>query len=259
LPVSDRLAFLNYIMGSLATTLSAKLNTARVPLKGLRDNEVTLSQKRNIRNGLEHQISRVENSREKGYERRVAELREQLARAERDDEPIERQHEILARKALKESEQEKFQALREVNEQLEAWFTIVSLPAFLFSMERSLHSSHRLLSLSSACCHLFPPRQVSLTVARSRRVLSVLLCSMHWTIGSLAKPLSPRLQMRFWIVPTPAALARLMPQSWSGSARLSTRVSREVLSVPGAILHPHQGPLQLVSLSLLPLLSQCMN
>lgn len=112
--VSDRLAFLNFLAGSLAGTLSAKLNTARAPLKGLRDNEVTLSQRRNVRNGLEYQISRAENSQERGHEKRAAELRGQLAKAESDDEPLEKQHEILLRKALKESELQKFQALREV-------------------------------------------------------------------------------------------------------------------------------------------------
>jgi hypothetical protein len=108
------LAFLNYTAGSLAKTLSTKLNTARAPFKELRDNEVTLLQKRNIRNGMELQISRVENSREKGYERHLADLKAQLAKAESDDEPLEKQHEILLRKALKESELQKFQALREV-------------------------------------------------------------------------------------------------------------------------------------------------
>jgi hypothetical protein len=111
---SDRLAFLNYTAGSLAKTLSTKLNTARAPFKELRDFEGPLLQKRNIRNGMELQISRVENSREKGYEKHLAELKGQLAKAEYDDEPLEKQHEILLRKALKESERQKFQALREV-------------------------------------------------------------------------------------------------------------------------------------------------
>jgi hypothetical protein len=114
--VSDRLAFLNYTAGSLATTLSAKLNTARVPLKELRNSETALAQRRNVTNGLEQQISRVENSRERGYEKRLAELREQLAKAHCDDEPVEKQHDILLRKALRESERLKFQALREVIE-----------------------------------------------------------------------------------------------------------------------------------------------
>ncbi|KAH9968955.1 Eisosome component PIL1-domain-containing protein [Russula dissimulans] len=114
--VSDRLAFLNYVSGALATTLSVKLDKARVPLKELRDNEVALTQRRNIRAGLEQQISRLENSR--GYEKRIAELKAQLAKAENDDEALEKQHEIILRRALKESEHQKFQALREYGEKL---------------------------------------------------------------------------------------------------------------------------------------------
>ena len=114
--VSDRLGFLNYIAASLATTLNTKLNTARLPLKELRNNEAALFQKRSIRTGLEQQISRVENSRERGYEKRLAELKEQLAKAESDDEPAEKQHDILLRQSLRESEQMKFQAFREVIE-----------------------------------------------------------------------------------------------------------------------------------------------
>lgn len=116
--VSDRLGFLNYITAELATTLSTKLNTARLPLKELRDNEVALAQKHSIHTGLEQQISRVENSKEKGNEKRLAELKEQLAKAKSDDEPAEKQHDILLRKALRESEQVKFQALREYGEKL---------------------------------------------------------------------------------------------------------------------------------------------
>jgi hypothetical protein len=92
-----------------------KLNTARIPLKELRDNEVTLFQRRNFRAGLDSQITRIENNPEKGYEKRVAELKGQLAKAESDDEPLEKQHEVLLRRALRESELQKFQALREVN------------------------------------------------------------------------------------------------------------------------------------------------
>jgi hypothetical protein len=140
-----------------------KLNTARVPLKELRNSETALAQKRSVRTGLELQISRVENNREKGFEKRLAELREQLAKAESDDEPAEKQYDILTRKALNESELQKFQAFREVTEIPWAQLTIVSSP--FLSMEKSLRSSHRLLSLSSLLCHLFPRRQVSLTVA----------------------------------------------------------------------------------------------
>jgi hypothetical protein len=131
LAVSDRLGFLNYIAASLATTLSAKLNTARLPLKELRNSEVALTQKRSIHTGLEQQISRIENSREKGSEKRLAELKEQLAKVKSENEPAEKQYDILLRKALKESEQVKFQALREVIQVVWAQLNIVSLLPFL--------------------------------------------------------------------------------------------------------------------------------
>ncbi len=118
--VSDRLAFLNYLVGSLSGTLSGKLNTARIPLKTLRDDEVALTQKRNVCIGMENQISRLEHTQERGNERHIAELKEQLARAEKDKEPFEKDHEILVRKALRDSEQQKFQALREVSGLLSA-------------------------------------------------------------------------------------------------------------------------------------------
>ncbi|KAH9175368.1 Eisosome component PIL1/LSP1 [Lactarius sanguifluus] len=116
--VSDRLAFLNFIAGSLSGTLAMKLDAARAPFKALRDDEVALTQRRNGRANLQNQIARLEHSQEKGSEKRIAEIKEQLAKAEKDDEPAERDHKILLRKALKESEQEKFQALREYGEKL---------------------------------------------------------------------------------------------------------------------------------------------
>jgi uncharacterized protein YdcH (DUF465 family) len=192
--VSDRLGFLNYTAASLATTLSAKLNTARLPLKELRGNETALSQKLSVHTGLEQQISRVENSREKGYEKRLAELKEQLAKVKSDDEPAEKQHDILLRKSLRESEQIKFQALREVIEIVWAQFTIDSLLPFP-STEKSSRSSHKLLSLSSLFCPPFPRHQANLTRPWRRRAPSVHLCSMHWITGSLAKPLSPHPRM----------------------------------------------------------------
>ncbi|THH04437.1 hypothetical protein EW146_g10178, partial [Bondarzewia mesenterica] len=116
--ISDRLAFLNYVSGSLANTLAVKLNAARTPLKGLRDNETALTTRRNVRAGLRNQIARVEHGQEKGYEKRLVELKDQLAKAEREDEPLEKEHQILMRKALKESEQLKWEAFREYGEKL---------------------------------------------------------------------------------------------------------------------------------------------
>ncbi|KAI0314471.1 Eisosome component PIL1-domain-containing protein [Amylostereum chailletii] len=116
--VTDRLAFLNYISGSLANTLAQKLNAARTPFKALRDNEVALTARRNARAGLQTQIARLEHGQERGYEKRIVELREQLRKAEHDDEPLEKEHEILKRKAIRESEQLKFEAMREYGEKL---------------------------------------------------------------------------------------------------------------------------------------------
>ena len=88
---------------------------------------MALTQRHNIHAGIELQISRVENGRERGYEKHLAELKEQLAKVKSDDEPAEKQHNILLRKALRESEQVKFQALREVIEIVWARLSITSL------------------------------------------------------------------------------------------------------------------------------------
>lgn len=125
------MAFLNYTAGSLASTASRKLITARLPLKELRDNEAALAQTHNIRTGLEQQVSRVESSKEKGYEKRLAELKEQLTKAQSDDETAEKQHDILLRRALKESELQRFQALREVIEMLRAQLNYCLIASFL--------------------------------------------------------------------------------------------------------------------------------
>ncbi|KDQ63684.1 hypothetical protein JAAARDRAFT_53873 [Jaapia argillacea MUCL 33604] len=116
--VSDRLAWLNFIQGTLASSLAAKLDAARTPLKGLRDAEAGLLPRRNIRNGMQLQISRIEHEQAKGMEARIGQLREQLKKAELEDEPLEREIDILKRKALRESEAIKWEALREYGEKL---------------------------------------------------------------------------------------------------------------------------------------------
>jgi len=114
IPVTDRLAYLNFVQGSLANTLAIKLDNARTPFKVLRDAEAALTPRRNIRAGLSMQISRMEHDQQKGMEKRLAELREQLRKAEDEDEAKEKQVEILKRRAVKESEQQKWDAIREV-------------------------------------------------------------------------------------------------------------------------------------------------
>ncbi|KAF9229348.1 hypothetical protein BS17DRAFT_17896 [Gyrodon lividus] len=116
--VTDRLAYLNFVQGSLSASLSVKLDAARSPLKALRAAETNIAPKRNIRAGLRNQIARLEHSKEKGAERRVAELKDQLVRAEKNDEHLEKEIELLKRKAVRESEQVKWDAIREYAEKL---------------------------------------------------------------------------------------------------------------------------------------------
>ena len=113
--MTDRLAYLNFVHGSLAETLAVRLDESRAQLKALRDAERALEPKRNIRAGLETQIGRLQHEQARGSERRVAELKPQLAKAEAEDEQAEKQVEILKRKAVAESEKVKWEALREVN------------------------------------------------------------------------------------------------------------------------------------------------
>ncbi|EAU93037.1 hypothetical protein CC1G_06757 [Coprinopsis cinerea okayama7 len=111
--VTDRLAYLNFVHGSLASTLAQRLNTARGPFKALRDAESALQPRRNIRAGLQAQISKVENDPKK-----AADLREQLRKAELEDAQAEKEIELLKRKAVRESEQLKWEAIREYAEKL---------------------------------------------------------------------------------------------------------------------------------------------
>ena len=112
--VTDRLAYLNFVQGSLASSLSTKLDASRAPLKALRDLETNITPRRNIRAGIQLQINRVEHEQQKGTDKRLADLRDQLKKAEADDQPAEREIEIAKRKAVRESEQLKWEALREV-------------------------------------------------------------------------------------------------------------------------------------------------
>lgn len=116
--VTDRLAYLNFVQGSLASSVAIKLNNARAPFKALRDAEAALVPKRNLRAGLRTQISRIEHSQDKSMERKLPELKQTLAKAELVDEPLEKELEILKRKAVRESEAQKWDAIREFGEKL---------------------------------------------------------------------------------------------------------------------------------------------
>ena len=110
------MGWLNFVHGSLATHLASKLDAARSPFKALRDAENALLPRRNIRNGLQNQISRLEYEQgNKEKQQRMQELKVQLQRAEAEDAAAEKDLEILKRKAIRESEQLKWEAIREVS------------------------------------------------------------------------------------------------------------------------------------------------
>jgi hypothetical protein len=112
--VTDRLAYLNFVKGSLASSLAQKLNTGRGPLKALREAENGLLPRKSARANLFNLVAKLENDHQKGSEKRIAELREQLKKAEQDCEIHEKELEILKRKAIKDSETAKWEAIREV-------------------------------------------------------------------------------------------------------------------------------------------------
>lgn len=112
--MTDRLAYLNFVQGTLTTTLASKLDAARSPFKSLRDAETAIAPRRTIRTGLQTQIARLEHDVQKSQDRKLVDLREQLRKAEMEDASPEREIEVLKRKAVKESERLKWEAIREV-------------------------------------------------------------------------------------------------------------------------------------------------
>ena len=114
--VTDRLAYLNFVHGSLALSLANELNTSRAAFKRLRDAERALDPKRAARRNLQNQIGVLEHEQKKKNERQIEALRDELAKLEKDDAPAEAEIDVLKRKAISESERAKWAALREVNE-----------------------------------------------------------------------------------------------------------------------------------------------
>jgi hypothetical protein len=92
-----------------------KLDSARGPLKVYRNAESSLASRRNIRAGYDREISKLEVDRPRGHEKRIAELEQLLKNAEIDDDPLEKEVERLSRSAIRENEQLKWAALREVS------------------------------------------------------------------------------------------------------------------------------------------------
>ncbi|EKM61188.1 uncharacterized protein PHACADRAFT_168609 [Phanerochaete carnosa HHB-10118-sp] len=116
--VTDRLAWLSYVHGSLAGTLANKINSSRTTFKHLRDAENALAPRRNIRIGMQNQIAKMEHDQRKDQQQRMAELKVQLQKNEEEDAVMEKDIEISKRKAVRETEREKWEAIREFAEKL---------------------------------------------------------------------------------------------------------------------------------------------
>ncbi|KAG8748522.1 hypothetical protein FRC10_003656 [Ceratobasidium sp. 414] len=121
--VSDRIAYVNFVHGSLASDLSSSLDTARASYKSLREAETSLHPRRTIRSNMKAEIERIKAAGSAGKApangaERVAELQSQLAKAEADDAPQEREVALLRRRALIECEQKKWAAFREYGAKL---------------------------------------------------------------------------------------------------------------------------------------------
>ncbi|KAF9650497.1 hypothetical protein BDM02DRAFT_3112007 [Thelephora ganbajun] len=114
--VTDRLAYFQFVQGSLAASLAEKLDAARHPLKNLRDKEDALAARRNIRNTREQQIAKLELS--SGNEKKIHDLEELLKQSDAEDEVLEKEVQLLERKAIKDSEHAKWEAIREYGEKL---------------------------------------------------------------------------------------------------------------------------------------------
>lgn len=113
--VVDRLAYLTFVQGGLTATLAASVDASRSPLKALRDAEAQLQPRRNTRNNYELQISRMKNENKLGTEAKIKEFESLLARAEAQDEPLEKEIELLKRKAIIDSETQRWDAIKEVS------------------------------------------------------------------------------------------------------------------------------------------------
>lgn len=179
--MSDRLAYLNFVHGTIASTLAGKLDASRATFKELRNAENNLTPKRNLRYSLKNQIARIKADNQRGMEKRLAELEKQLAQAEEDDEALEKEVSLLKRRALAESEREKWAAIREVS-------------CFSLSLRFSSNTSCSMLRSLSFYLRPLHPSSVHCRLSRRHRAIPTkeprlqqrraLRCSMLWITTS---------------------------------------------------------------------------
>ncbi|KAH8102470.1 Eisosome component PIL1-domain-containing protein [Cristinia sonorae] len=116
--VSDRLGWLSYVQGTLAQTLANKLDAARAPYKELRAAEAKLTPHRTSRTNFENQIKKLETDNQRGKEQKIADLRAQIVKLDNEFRDVIAELEITKRKAFKQSEQLKWEAIREYSEKM---------------------------------------------------------------------------------------------------------------------------------------------
>jgi len=121
--VSDRIAYLNFAQGSIASELAKSLDAARASYKSLRDAETALHPRRTARSNMRAEIERIKAAGTSGKApangaERIAELQNQLSKADTDDAPQEREVALLKRRALVECERKKWAAFREYGAKL---------------------------------------------------------------------------------------------------------------------------------------------
>jgi len=122
--VSDRIAYLNFVQGTLASDLAKSLDSSRASYKSLRDAETALHPRRTARASMRAEIERIKAAASAGKApasgaERIAELEGQLSKAEQDDAPQEREVVLLKRRALIECERKKWAAFREYAAKIE--------------------------------------------------------------------------------------------------------------------------------------------
>jgi len=66
---------------------------------------------------MQIQLAKLEHDQQRGAEKKMAELKDQIRKAEIDDQAQEKEVELLKRKAVRESEHLKWEAMREVSVQ----------------------------------------------------------------------------------------------------------------------------------------------
>ncbi|KAG8991725.1 hypothetical protein FRB94_012286 [Tulasnella sp. JGI-2019a] len=114
--VTDRLAFVTFAHGNLATNLANELDAARAPFKNLREILTKAAPRKSQLQAIDAQIKTLQTSggRNPGAETKIAELEAERRRRVNEDEPMEMQIATIKRNAIKESEEIRWKAVKEV-------------------------------------------------------------------------------------------------------------------------------------------------